>query len=123
MSAYPGTNIDLTYRSLCLCTILCAHVPFTVTVLNTLYMSFQWLGVGSSDDPDYQGLDDPDYHDFRAEASMHYRLRQELYQKAQEAYRRGMKNVASFYSQQGHLHTEKLREANQRAAEKILSHQ
>ena len=81
----------------------------------------QWLGVCTEPDSEYQAMDDPDYHDYRAEASMHYRLRQELFQKAQEAYRHGMRNVASFYSQQGHLHTEKLRDANSRAAEHIMA--
>ena len=53
---------------------------------------------------------------------MHYQARAEAFRKAQEAYRRGLKAVASFYSQQGHLHTQKLKEANRRAAEKIIEH-
>ncbi|XP_076347796.1 NEDD4-binding protein 2-like [Tachypleus tridentatus] len=61
-----------------------------------------------------------DFRDLRAEADLHHHLRNECFQKAREAYRRGMKAVASFYSQQGHLHTQKLKEANQRAAEKLL---
>ncbi|XP_060065179.1 uncharacterized protein LOC132545513 [Ylistrum balloti] len=68
----------------------------------------------------YQEHEDPDYDDFRAEANIHHRLRHECFQKAQEAYRRGMRDVASFYSRQGHGHSQKIKEANQRAAEKIL---
>ena len=71
---------------------------------------------------EFQTYTDPDYQDFRAEATMHYNLRHECFQKAQEAHRRGMKDVASFYSQQGHVHSQKLREANQRAGETILAH-
>jgi DNA-nicking Smr family endonuclease len=84
-------------------------------------MSEQWLGEDETDS--YQSYSDPAYQDFRAEASMHYRLRHECFQKAQEAYRRNMKQAAAFYSQQGHLHTMKLRQANMRAAEKILAYQ
>ena len=52
------------------------------------------------DEADYQTMDDPGYQDFRAETSIHYKLRAECFQKAQEAFRRGLKQVASFYSQQ-----------------------
>ena len=48
----------------------------------------------------YQTLDSPAYQDFRAEAEHHRQLRQECFSKAQDAYRRGMKPVASFYAQQ-----------------------
>lgn len=62
----------------------------------------QWLGTeeGADERDGYQALDDPQYQDIRAEASTHYRLRHECFQKAQEAYKRGLKAVASFYSQQ-----------------------
>ena len=43
---------------------------------------------------------DPDYHDYRAEATAHYRQRHECFQKAAEAYERGLKDLASFYSRQ-----------------------
>ncbi|XP_076117136.1 uncharacterized protein LOC143084941 isoform X2 [Mytilus galloprovincialis] len=62
-----------------------------------------------------------DYEEFRGEANLHYRLRHECFQKAQEAHRRGMRQVASFYSNQGHLHTQKIKDANMRASEQILS--
>ncbi|XP_052089601.1 uncharacterized protein LOC127726317 isoform X2 [Mytilus californianus] len=62
-----------------------------------------------------------DYEEFRGEANLHYRLRHECFQKAQEAHRRGMRQVASFYSEQGHLHTQKIKDANMRASEQILS--
>lgn len=57
---------------------------------------------------------------FRDEAQAHYHLRQEAFQKAQEASRRGMKAAAAYYAHVGNLHSEKLREANQRASQKIL---
>lgn len=85
-----------------------------------------WLGAQDNTDdsgqeePCYQTMDDPDYVDYRAEASAHYKLRHQFFQKAADAYRRGMRSLASFYSQQGHLHTEKLKEANGRAADKIM---
>ncbi|XP_067663295.1 NEDD4-binding protein 2-like [Haliotis asinina] len=63
-----------------------------------------------------------DYDNIRGEANIHHNMRNECFQKAQEAFRRGMKDVASFYSQQGHLHTRKLKEANMRASQKIMEH-
>lgn len=70
---------------------------------------------------EFQSSENPEYEDFRGEANLHYRLRLECFQKAQEAYRRGMKQVANFYSNQGHLHTKKIKEANENAAQMILS--
>ena len=49
---------------------------------------------------DYQDGVDPDYEDYRGEANLHIRMRHECFQKAQEAFRQGLKQVASFYSQQ-----------------------
>jgi len=51
---------------------------------------------------------------------LHYRLRQECFDKAQAAYHSSHRNVALFYSEQGHLHTQKMNEANQRAAAMIV---
>ncbi|XP_064636419.1 uncharacterized protein LOC135493227 [Lineus longissimus] len=79
----------------------------------------KYLGKSSAD---YQTFEDPDYQDYRAEATLHYNIRCECFQKAQEAHRRGKKQVATFYSQQGHMHTEKIRAANKRASEKMLEH-
>ncbi|XP_062616217.1 NEDD4-binding protein 2-like [Saccostrea cucullata] len=70
---------------------------------------------------EYQSAENPEYEDIRGEANLHYRLRHECFQKAQEAFRRGMKQVAHFYSNQGHLHTKKIKEANENAAQMILS--
>lgn len=70
---------------------------------------------------DAQSVSNVDYEEFRGEANLHYRLRHECFQKAQEYHRKGMKQVSSFYSQQGHVHTQKIKEANMRASEKILS--
>ena len=67
-----------------------------------LWLCPQWLGADEQEeeaDP-VQVLEDPQYQDLRAEASTHYRLRHECFQKAQEAHRRGLKAVACFYSQQ-----------------------
>ena len=49
---------------------------------------------------DYQEKNSPEYEDFRGEANVHYRLRMECFQKAQDAHSRGMREVAAFYSQQ-----------------------
>jgi hypothetical protein len=49
---------------------------------------------------EFQSAENPDYEDIRGEANLHYRLRHDCFQKAQEAYRRGMKQVAQFYSNQ-----------------------
>lgn len=62
------------------------------------------------------------YDTFRAEALMHYELRDECFRKAQEAFQRGLKPVAAFYSQQGRLHTRKVQAANRQAAAAILQH-
>lgn len=52
---------------------------------------------------EFQSSENPEYEDIRGEANLHYRLRHECFQKAQEAYRRGMKQVANFYSNQVNL--------------------
>nr|XP_033480458.1 NEDD4-binding protein 2 [Epinephelus lanceolatus] len=70
--------------------------------------------------PDYQDTEDPEYEDFRAEASMQRSRQLESFSKAAEAYKQGRKQVASFYAQQGHLHGQRMREANHRAAVKIF---
>lgn len=61
-----------------------------------------------------------DYDVIRREATVHYHMRQESFRKAKEAYHRGMKTVAAFYSQQGRAYAEKMREANERASWKLL---
>ncbi|XP_028834397.1 NEDD4-binding protein 2 isoform X1 [Denticeps clupeoides] len=68
----------------------------------------------------YQDTEDPEYEDFRAEARLQRLKQQESFSKAAEAYRQGKKDVASFYAQQGHLHGQKMREANHRAAVQIF---
>ena len=70
----------------------------------------------------YQTLEDPLYSDFRAEAYEHYKQRQECLKKAAIAYRKGMLQVASYYSQQSQLHYEKLKDANHRTAEMIVNY-
>lgn len=70
--------------------------------------------------PDYQDTEDPEYEDFRAEASLQRRRQLESFSKAAEAFQQGRKEVASFYAQQGHLHGKRMREANHRAAVQIF---
>ncbi|XP_015201072.2 NEDD4-binding protein 2 [Lepisosteus oculatus] len=68
----------------------------------------------------FQDTEDPDYADFRAEAILQHRKQQECFSKAAEAYRQGMKDVATFYAQQGHLHGQRMKEAHRRAALRIF---
>lgn len=49
---------------------------------------------------DYQDTEDPDYQDFRAEASQQRERQLQCFSKAAEAYKQGRKQVASFYAQQ-----------------------
>lgn len=50
--------------------------------------------------PDYQDTEDPEYEDFRAEASLQRRRQLESFAKAAEAFKQGRREVASFYAQQ-----------------------
>ncbi|XP_053314358.1 NEDD4-binding protein 2 isoform X2 [Spea bombifrons] len=68
----------------------------------------------------YQDFDSPEYDDFRAEAFLYRKKQQESYRKAAEAHSRGMKQVATYYAQQGHLYGEKVKEENHRAAVQIF---
>ncbi|XP_014666861.1 PREDICTED: uncharacterized protein LOC106808600 [Priapulus caudatus] len=78
------------------------------------------LETGYEAGSDFQQLQGPEYHDFRAEAFQHHKLRQECFQKAAVAHGQNMHQVAVYYGQQGRLHTQKILEANSRAAERIL---
>lgn len=69
----------------------------------------------------FQSLEHPGYHDYRAEANLHYQQRQECFKKASEAFRKGQRELAAYYSEEGHKHTALLQEANQRASEAILA--
>uniref|UniRef100_A0A3Q3EEW4 NEDD4 binding protein 2 n=1 Tax=Labrus bergylta TaxID=56723 RepID=A0A3Q3EEW4_9LABR len=69
---------------------------------------------------DYQDTEDPEYVDFRAEASLQRGRQLESFAKAAEAFKQGNKDVASFYAQQGHMHGKRMREANDRAAVQIF---
>uniref|UniRef100_S4RX56 Smr domain-containing protein n=1 Tax=Petromyzon marinus TaxID=7757 RepID=S4RX56_PETMA len=73
-----------------------------------------------SDDAAFQDMEAPDYADFRAEAFAHHQRRRECFQRAAEACHRGMRDVAMHYARQGHLHGEKMKEANALAAHAIL---
>ncbi|XP_077059653.1 NEDD4-binding protein 2 isoform X2 [Siphateles boraxobius] len=68
----------------------------------------------------FQDSEDPEYEDFRTEATLQRRQQIECFNKAAEAHRQGRKDVASFYAQQGHMHGEKMHEANHRAAMQIF---
>ncbi|KAF1617279.1 NEDD4-binding protein 2, partial [Eudyptes chrysolophus] len=68
----------------------------------------------------FQDFEYPQYDDLRAEAFCHQQKRQECLKKAGEAYRMGMKPVAAFYAHQGHLHEQKMKEANHAAAVQIF---
>lgn len=48
----------------------------------------------------FQDIEDPEYEDFRTEATLQRQRQQECFDKAAEAYRQGRKDVASFYAQQ-----------------------
>lgn len=71
-------------------------------------------------DPVLPVVDDVSIPEHRARAAQHKQLQYENFQKAQVAYRSGQGAVASFYAQQGHLHADRLREANRHAAHAIL---
>ncbi|XP_059904029.1 NEDD4-binding protein 2 [Gadus macrocephalus] len=68
----------------------------------------------------FQDTEDPEYEDFRAEASLQKRRQMDNFAKAAEAFKQGKKEVASHYAQQGHLHGQKMKEANRRAAVQIF---
>ncbi|XP_069780987.1 NEDD4-binding protein 2 isoform X2 [Narcine bancroftii] len=68
----------------------------------------------------FQDVEYADYEDYRNDAALHRRKQQDYFSKAAEAHRRGMKAVATHYAQQGHLHGEKMKEANHKAAVKIF---
>ncbi|XP_028260788.1 NEDD4-binding protein 2 isoform X2 [Parambassis ranga] len=70
--------------------------------------------------PDYQDTEDPEYEDFRAEARLQRSRQLESFAKAAEAYKQGRREVASFYAQQGHMHGQRMHEANDRAAAQIF---
>ncbi|XP_072262399.1 NEDD4-binding protein 2 isoform X1 [Pyxicephalus adspersus] len=68
----------------------------------------------------FQDLESPEYQDFRAEAILYHQKQQESYRKAAEAHNRGMKQVATYYAQQGYLYGQKMKEENHRAAVQIF---
>ncbi|XP_043918864.1 NEDD4-binding protein 2 [Protopterus annectens] len=69
----------------------------------------------------FKDTDCPFFEDIRMEAFLHHQKQQEYFSKAAEAYRRGMKQVATYYAQQGHLHGQKKKEANHRASLQIFT--
>jgi len=86
---------------------------------------WSWLYLDDSsrpkaDEGTFQALEAPNYLDYRAEAFQHYKLRDECFKKAALAFSKKQGQLAQFYAQQGHMHTEKIKEANARAAALIL---
>ncbi|XP_028401375.1 uncharacterized protein LOC114524483 isoform X2 [Dendronephthya gigantea] len=71
-------------------------------------------------DGNFQSFHDPSYQDYRAEAQTHYELRNECIKKAALAYSKKQGELAKVYADQARSHGEKNKEANRRAAEKIL---
>ncbi|XP_072920905.1 NEDD4-binding protein 2 isoform X1 [Hemitrygon akajei] len=69
----------------------------------------------------FPNIEYPDYEGFRIEAALHRRKQQDCFSKAAAAHGRNMRAVATYYAQQGHLHGEKMKEANHRAALKIFN--
>lgn len=74
---------------------------------------------GDAEGP-FQTLEAPSYRDFRAEAYQHHKLRDECFKKAALAFSNKQGQLAQFYAQQGRVHTQKMKEANARAAALIL---
>ncbi|XP_077575558.1 NEDD4-binding protein 2 isoform X2 [Stigmatopora nigra] len=68
----------------------------------------------------FQDIEDPEYKDFRCEATLQRSRQIECFSKAAAAYKQGHKEVASFYAHQGHLHGQQMHEANHRAAAQIF---
>ncbi|XP_078369356.1 NEDD4-binding protein 2-like isoform X2 [Oculina patagonica] len=86
---------------------------------------WSWLDLDASSQPrsdeaSFQTLDEPSYLDYRAEAFQHCKQRDECFKKAALAFSKKQGQLAQFYAQQGHMHTEKIKEANARAAALIL---
>ncbi|XP_026127192.1 NEDD4-binding protein 2-like [Carassius auratus] len=75
---------------------------------------------GEEEAAHFQDSEDPEYEDFRTEATLQRQQQIECFNKAAEAHHQGRKDVASFYTQQGRMHGEKMREANHRAAMQIF---
>ncbi|EDO49717.1 predicted protein, partial [Nematostella vectensis] len=68
----------------------------------------------------YQATEESEYADFRAEAAIHYQLRDECFKKAALAFSKKQGQLAQFYASQGRIHSEKIKQANDRAAARIL---
>eukprot|EP00118_Oscarella_pearsei_P002851 m.11893 g.11893 ORF g.11893 m.11893 type:complete len:1257 (+) comp23675_c0_seq1:47-3817(+) len=68
----------------------------------------------------YQTADEPGYEDYRAEASVHAKQREECFRKAAKAFHQKQGQLAQWYSQQAKLHTQRMEEANKRAYVRIL---
>jgi NEDD4-binding protein 2 len=73
--------------------------------------------VSGSRQDDVEEEVDYDYDELRAEAAVYAKLRSEAFQKAAAARNQKQWQLASYYAQQGQMHTEKMKDANRRAAE------
>lgn len=80
---------------------LCAHNDVIEGVVVTPPSSIHQRQKAPEPPPaTYQDPEDPEYEDFRAEASLQRSRQLESFSKAAEAYKQGRKDVASFYAQQ-----------------------
>ncbi|XP_029182710.2 NEDD4-binding protein 2-like isoform X1 [Acropora millepora] len=86
-----------------------------------------WLGLYLDDssrsdaaDGSFQNFEAPTYLDFRAEAFQHHKQRDELFKKAALAFSNKQGDLAQVYAEQGRFHSQKVKEANERAAALIL---
>lgn len=72
------------------------------------------------DDLLFQNLLDPQYKDFRAEATNYYDKRKECFEKAKAAHHRKDYHSAQVYSEEAERWSRKLKEANTRASHMII---
>ncbi|XP_015770243.1 PREDICTED: NEDD4-binding protein 2-like [Acropora digitifera] len=86
-----------------------------------------WLGLYLDDssrsdaaDGSFQNFEAPTYLDFRAEAFQHHKQRDEFFKKAALAFSNKQGDLAQVYAEQGRFHSQKVKEANARAAALIL---
>uniref|UniRef100_A0A096LY18 NEDD4 binding protein 2 n=1 Tax=Poecilia formosa TaxID=48698 RepID=A0A096LY18_POEFO len=110
-------NYSLTQTELFLRSLLNEEEPVKTVVAVEAPRSDQHRAASKEREKD---TDDPEYEDFRAEANLQRRRQLENFAKAAEAFRQGRKEVALNYPPERHLHGQRMREANHRAAVQIF---
>lgn len=63
----------------------------------------------------------PDYEPNRQETRRYLKIRQEFFEKANEAHARGWGSVAQYYAEMGHLFSKQVKESNEAASAKIFT--